>query len=98
MIGDWKRRTVPIASALPPPPNTTAPVSPSNARSRLSSSLPTAQTSGSLWPSVVVAMGEPRPFCFAHQAKVAAGGVVAEIRSAVRSPLQPPAGAPWKAM
>src|SRR4051812_13940947 len=40
-------------------------------------------------PPVVVTMGEPPPRLSAHQATESVGGVVAAIRSAIRSPGSP---------
>src|SRR5258706_11871727 len=74
--------------ALPPPP-IAAPVSPSNP-TRLP---PRLHTTASVWPSVVVTMGEPLPPWCAHQATVGLGGVVALILTDVRSPVWP-AGQP----
>ena len=49
-------------SPRPPPLKTGSPVSPRKPCSRLSPSAPSTQTIGFEWPSVVVTIGEPRPF------------------------------------
>src|ERR1700676_572300 len=88
-IGVWKRRTKPIRSSCPPPANNTSPVKPLNACRRLSDSEPTAQTTGSELPSIVVTIGEPLPPLSAHQATSIVGGADAPIRNATRFPERP---------
>src|SRR5215472_3446547 len=87
-MGVWNRRTLPIASAGPPPAKTTRPVSPSKPRNRLSPSAPTDQTMVFAPPSLV-AMGDPAPFWVAHHAVLKEGGLLLTL-IAVRSP--PPPG------
>src|SRR5258706_15406938 len=79
-----------IASIAPPPMNTGCPVSPSKPCSRPSPPAPRPHTIMSECPSGVVTMGDPPPFCLAHQATEICGGDVALILRAVRSPAFPP--------
>src|ERR1700680_1419294 len=73
-----------MASAEPPPLKSGAPLSPLNPCSRLSPSAPTIHTTGLEWPSVVVTIGEPRPFGSAHHAVVIEGFAPAVIFRTVR--------------
>src|SRR5262249_39779398 len=85
-MGVLKRWSGPITSPLPPPANTTAPVSPSNPRSRPSPPAPPPHTIDSACPSVVVTIGDPDPFCDAHHATSSEGGDPGLTRIAPRSP------------
>src|SRR5215472_14127877 len=97
-------RVLAINSLAPPPPYTTAPVSPSYPCKRWSppepylSPVPTNQTIMLLVPSVVLTKGDPHPFA-GYTCHVAAmvGGLVAVMRK-VRSALLPSRTAtyvPW---
>src|SRR5260370_12430893 len=67
---------------------------PLNPCRRLLDSEPTAQTTGSELPSVVVTIGEPLPPLSAHQATSIVGGADAPIRNATSFPECPGQPAP----
>src|SRR5438067_380191 len=69
-----------------PPSNTTAPVSPSKAKSLVVIPVERVHITASACPSVVVTMGEPFPPCRAHQTTVGVGGFVAAILTPAKSP------------
>src|SRR2546430_17089862 len=85
-IGVTNLLIVPVVSVAAPPLKMTAPVSPSNPRSRPP---PRLHTTASLLPSVVVTIGEPCPPWFAHQATVARGGAPGLVLTERESPCCP---------